>query len=157
MADVLTPEQRSFCMSRIKGRDTKPELIIRKGLWSLGYRYRIGIKLPGRPDIVFPRKRVVVFIDGCFWHRCPRHYQAPATNPHFWEKKINRNVERDRLVDRELASKGWKVKRIWEHEVREDPLRVIEDLILLLKASGAEAFPKKRGGAHSPPSSLPEP
>ena len=147
MADVLTPEQRSFCMSRIRGRDTRPELAIRKGLWSLGYRYRIDMKLPGKPDIVFPRERVVIFIDGCFWHRCPIHYQAPATNPHFWEKKIHRNVERDRLVDRELASQGWKVKRIWEHEVKEDPLRVIEDLVLLLKASAKKISSKRRSGS----------
>ncbi|MBW1947255.1 MAG: very short patch repair endonuclease [Deltaproteobacteria bacterium] len=151
MADVLTPEQRSFCMSRIKGRDTKPELAIRKALWSLGYRYRVDTKLPGKPDMVFPGKRLAVFIDGCFWHRCPRHYQTPATNPEFWENKINRNVERDRMVDRELASMGWKVKRVWEHEVREDPLRVIEDLIQMLKAAGQKSSPKWRTGASSPP------
>jgi len=156
MADVLTPEQRSFCMSRIKGRDTKPELAIRKALWSLGYRYRVDTKLPGKPDMVFPGKRLAVFIDGCFWHRCPRHYQAPATNPEFWENKINRNVERDRVVDRELASLGWKVKRVWEHEVREDPLRVIENIILLLKVCGGESSAKGRAGASSPPSP-PEP
>ncbi len=136
MADVLTPEQRSFCMSRIKGRDTRPELRIRKALWSLGYRYRIDTGLPGRPDIVFQKQKVAVFIDGCFWHRCPRHYQAPATNPEFWEKKITRNVERDRKIDNELACQGWIVKRIWEHEVREEPLRVIEDLVLLLRSRG---------------------
>lgn len=136
MADVLTPEQRSFCMSRIKGRDTRPELRIRKALWSLGYRYRIGTGLPGRPDIVFQKQKVAVFIDGCFWHRCPRHYQAPASNTEFWEKKINRNVERDREIDHELACQGWMVKRIWEHEVKEEPLRVIEDLVLLLRSRG---------------------
>lgn len=155
MSDVLTPEQRKFCMSRIRSRDTKPEMTIRKGLWSLGYRYRVSTRLPGRPDIVFPRERLAVFIDGCFWHRCPRHYQAPATNPQFWERKIDRNVERDRMVDLQLASLGWRVKRIWEHEVREDPLRVIEDLILLLKAVGEESSPKRRRGASFPPPSSP--
>ncbi len=132
MADVLTPEQRSFCMSRIKGRDTKPELTVRKVLWSMGYRYRIKTGLPGKPDIVFQKQKVAVFIDGCFWHRCPRDYQAPATNAEFWEEKINRNVERDHMVDRELASRGWIVKRIWEHEIKENPLKVIEDLVILL-------------------------
>lgn len=130
MADVMTPEQRSRCMARIRGKDTGPEVIIRKMLWSLGHRYRINYRLPGTPDIVFPGRRLAVFMDGCFWHRCPLHYQAPATNPGFWEAKIAGNVRRDREVDARLATAGWSVLRFWEHEVKDDPeqvLRVILD------------------------------
>lgn len=113
-------------MSRIRGRNTSPEVIIRKMLWALGYRYRINHRLPGKPDIVFTRQRLAVFIDGCFWHRCPMHYQAPTTRPEFWEAKIDGNVRRDREVNARLAKAGWSVLRIWEHEVRDDPERVLQ-------------------------------
>lgn len=126
MADVMTPEQRSRCMSRIRGRNTGPEVIIRKILWALGHRYRINHRLPGKPDIVFTRQRLAVFIDGCFWHRCPMHYQAPVTRPEFWEAKIAGNVRRDREVNLMLAQDGWSVLRIWEHEVKDDPERVLQ-------------------------------
>lgn len=129
MADVMTPEQRSRCMARIRGKDTGPEVIIRKMLWSLGHRYRINYRLPGRPDIVFPGRRLAVFMDGCFWHRCPLHYQAPATNPGFWEAKIAGNVRRDREVDTRLATAGWSVLRFWEHEVKDDPERVLRVIL----------------------------
>lgn len=138
MADVMTPGQRSRCMSRIRGRDTRPELIIRKMLWSLGCRYRVNSKLPGRPDIVFTRQRLAVFIDGCFWHRCPLHYQAPATNPAFWEAKIGRNVRHDRKVDVLLAKEGWSVLRIWEHEVRTDPERVLRVILARLRGQAVQ-------------------
>ena len=127
MTDVLTSEQRSFCMSRIRGRDTKPERILRSLLWHKGLRFRKNYKnLPGRPDIVFIKPKVAVFIDGCFWHRCPTHYQPPAANAEFWEKKIAGNVKRDREVDKLLKTEGWNVIRVWEHEVREDPEAVAE-------------------------------
>ncbi|MHC1789003.1 very short patch repair endonuclease [Solidesulfovibrio sp.] len=118
--DVLTEEQRRRCMAANKGKNTKPELRLRKKLWSLGLRYRIGHKLPGKPDIVFVSRRLVIFIDGCFWHRCPEHFQMPKTNRDFWEKKIARNVARDAQVNEQLAAAGWQVMRIWEHELRQD-------------------------------------
>ncbi|GFK95434.1 Very short patch repair protein [Fundidesulfovibrio magnetotacticus] len=118
--DVLTEEQRHRCMSAIKGKNTKPEQKLRKRLWRLGHRYRIGHGLPGKPDIVFPSRRVVIFVDGCFWHRCPVHFQQPKANHDFWEAKISRNVARDALVNEQLSSTGWSVVRIWEHEVRQD-------------------------------------
>lgn len=116
--DVLTRSQRSHCMSRIRGRDTKPEVMLRKELWRLGLRYRIHHGLPGRPDIVFPSRRVVIFVDGCFWHRCPLHWQAPKNNAEFWERKIAANQLRDERVTRDLEEAGWRVIRIWEHQVR---------------------------------------
>lgn len=120
MSDVLTPAQRSFCMSRNKGTDTKPEVILRKALWRLGLRYQIRSKLPGKPDIVLPRWKAVVFIDGCFWHGCPDHFQEPRQNAAFWRTKLSKNRARDRQVNEELSAAGWRVYRIWEHEVRSD-------------------------------------
>lgn len=120
MVDVLTPKQRSGCMSRIRGRDTKPEVALRRALWGSGLRYRLTNKLPGKPDILFISRKVAVFVDGCFWHRCPLHYQAPMSRSVFWREKIAANVKRDRAVDQKLAADGWTVVRVWEHELRED-------------------------------------
>lgn len=117
--DVLTPKQRRRCMSSIRGRDTKPELILRKALWAQGLRYRLNNRLPGRPDIIFPGKKLAIFVDGCFWHRCPLHFQAPEANSLFWAEKIGRNVDRDREVDQRLRAQGWQVLRVWEHEIHE--------------------------------------
>lgn len=120
MADVMTPEQRSRCMAAIKGKDTKPEMIVRKYLFSRGLRYRVNNrKLPGSPDIVLKKYRTVVFIDGCFWHGhegC-RHFRLPKSNVDFWKHKITMNMARDyaNTVDLELA--GWRVIRVWECEI----------------------------------------
>lgn len=118
MTDVLTRSQRSYCMSQIKGKNTRPEVLLRKTLWSLGYRYRIKNRLPGKPDIVFPSKRIVIFIDGCFWHKCPYHFQMPKNRRKFWNDKIEGNIARDRMVTESLEKLGWKVIRVWEHEVK---------------------------------------
>lgn len=120
MADVLTAEQRSYCMSQIRGRDTKPEVSLRKALWAAGLRYRLNFKLPGKPDIVFPRSKVAVFVDGCFWHGCPIHGTRPATNVKFWRKKIESNIRRDQEVNHRLNELGWSVMRIWEHEIKDN-------------------------------------
>lgn len=117
--DVLTLEQRSYCMSQIKGRNTKPEVFLRKVLWRLGYRYRIKNRLPGKPDLVFSSFRTVIFIDGCFWHKCPKHFVQPKTRAQFWQNKIDGNVARDQRNNESLNSLGWQVVRIWEHEIRE--------------------------------------
>jgi DNA mismatch endonuclease (patch repair protein) len=129
MTDVMTPEQRSHCMSHIRGRNTKPEVVIRKRLWAKGLRYRLHSDLPGRPDIVFPGKKVAVFVDGCFWHRCPDHYQAPSNNSNFWKKKISGNVAHDVVVNHKLEEVGWRVLRFWEHEVRSDLERVVSMIV----------------------------
>lgn len=125
--DVLSESQRSSCMSKIRGKDTKPEMSLRRALWGVGLRYRLKnkYKLPGRPDIIFPRKKVVVYVDGCFWHRCPLHFQAPTGNKDFWKNKIDGNVERDRRYNEIILAMGWTVLRVWEHEIKGDLLGVV--------------------------------
>lgn len=118
MPDILTKEQRSYCMSRIRGKDTAPEIDLRKAISGAGLRgYRLHYKLPGKPDVVFPRRRIAIFIDGCFWHRCPKCFVVPETNNSFWMEKLANNMNRDRVVDAELKRMGWQVVRIWEHEI----------------------------------------
>lgn len=108
-------------MSRNGKRDTRPELAVRSALHARGLRFRVDhrLRLPEltvRPDIVFTRRRVAVFVDGCFWHACPIHGISPTRNAAYWTSKLRRNVERDRRVDHVLAEAGWKVIRVWEHE-----------------------------------------
>lgn len=111
-------QKRSALMSRIRGRNTEPERILRSALWSTGLRYRLHHKTPaGRPDLVFPGSRVAVFIDGCFWHGCPAHYVRPRSRTRFWATKLRENVERDRRQTLELEAQGWRVCRFWEHEI----------------------------------------
>ena len=115
MADKMTPEQRHRCMSRIRGRDTKPEMVVRRWLWHQGFRYRLYVKrLPGTPDIVMKKWRTVILVNGCFWHGhdCQRH--KPATNAQFWHDKIARNRERDARNQALLQAAGWHVIVIWE-------------------------------------------
>jgi DNA mismatch endonuclease (patch repair protein) len=121
MADVHTREQRSYNMSRVKGKNTGLELKFRKKLFIKGCRgYRLNYKLPGNPDLVFPKKKVSVFIDGCFWHKCPKCFKSPKSNKAFWKSKIEGNVERDKKANASLKKSGWKVIRIWEHDMRKD-------------------------------------
>ncbi len=117
--DVHSPKQRSFNMSRIKGRDTRPEMLIRKWLWASGYRYRLHKKdLPGKPDIVFPGRKKLIFIHGCFWHRHECNYfQWPETNRDFWKQKIGETVKRDQRNYEKLTSSGWDCMTIWECEI----------------------------------------
>lgn len=103
-------------MSRIRGKDTGPEQRLRRALWRAGHRYRLQYETPaGRPDIVFPGRRVAVFIDGCFWHGCPNHYVRPRSREDFWSEKLRGNVERDRRQTLALEAAGWRVVRLWEH------------------------------------------
>lgn len=116
-------------MSRIHGRNTTPELILRASLRRLGVQnYRISNKLPGRPDIIFPGDRIAVFVDGCFWHKCARCYREPDTRREFWNLKIGANVERDKVVNEKLEKLGWKVIRVWEHEITEDSKAVAQKI-----------------------------
>jgi len=139
--DVLTPGQRSYCMSQIKGRNTKPEIALRKSLWAMGFRHRIKSKLPGKPDIVYPSLKTVIFVDGCFWHRCPEHYQPPKTRAEFWEEKISENVNRDRKNDCLLKEQGWLVIRVWEHEIKESLADCAERLVTMLSVRKAKYSP----------------
>jgi DNA mismatch endonuclease, patch repair protein len=120
MVDTLTPAERSERMSRIRSQNTKPEIALRKSLHGLGFRFRIQARhLPGKPDIVLPRYRTVVFVHGCFWHRhstC-KIATTPKSNTDFWEAKFARNVERDSLTRRALEAAGWKVIVAWECEL----------------------------------------
>jgi DNA mismatch endonuclease, patch repair protein len=122
MVDILTPEQRSARMGRVRQSGTNIELRLRRALWVAGLRYRLKAarSLPGRPDIVFVSAKVAIFVDGCFWHGCPIHGTRPASNVTFWENKINRNCQRDQQVDIKLRAAGWRVLRLWEHEVKND-------------------------------------
>ena len=131
MVDLMTQEQRSRCMAAIRSRDTKPEMVVRRFLFSKGLRYRVNDhKLPGSPDIVLKKYKTVIFIDGCFWHGhdgC-KYSVLPKTNTEFWENKIQRNKERDIREQKELARDysnnvdlklaGWHVIRIWECEIK---------------------------------------
>jgi len=125
VADVLTKKQRSYCMSRIRGRDTRPELALRRAAWAAGLRYRVKNGLKGRPDIVFASARLAVFVDGCFWHGCPLHSVKPKTRAVFWAGKIDRNRVRDVEVKAELKREGWAVLRFWEHEIKGQLPRVV--------------------------------
>ena len=116
LADVLTPEQRRLNMSRIQGTDTKPEILLRRALHRCGLRYRLYSRdLPGRPDLVFPRYRAVVFVHGCFWHgHCCPAFRWPKGNSMFWQRKIKRNIERDWQTRQNLLAQGWRVMTVWE-------------------------------------------
>ena len=122
MADTLTPEQRSERMGRIRGKDTAPELTVRRIVHKIGYRYRLHEKdLPGCPDLVFPRSRKVIFVHGCFWHRhpdpkCPL-VRLPKTRLDFWEPKLSANHRRDQRVQEMLAAAGWRIFVVWECEI----------------------------------------
>ena len=124
MADVLTKEQRKYCMSRIRGKDTKPEIIVRRIVHRLGYRFRLHQRnLPGYPDIVLTRHRKVIFVHGCFWHmhRCKYGRVTPKTNKKFWAQKRTGNVERFRKNVRLIRRIGWKVLIVWECWTRDVP------------------------------------
>lgn len=126
--DPLSKRERSERMSRVRDRNTKPELIVRKMLWAMGYRYRLqGKKLPGRPDIVFIGRRRVIFVHGCFWHQhgCT-HYRMPKTRKAFWNAKLAANVKRDGKNQRELKKAGWRVLVLWECQLKKGNLTRVE-------------------------------
>ena len=121
MADIHTSQQRHTNMAAIHGKDTKPEVVVRKWLWAHGYRYRLNHpRLPGKPDIVMRKYRTCIFVNGCFWHGhegC-KYYTVPKTNTEFWVNKVKRNKERDNKVQHQLASMGWHSITIWECELK---------------------------------------
>lgn len=120
MADIVDKATRSRMMSGIRGKNTKPELVLRKTLHRMGFRYRLHVSgLPGRPDIVLPKYKAVIFVHGCFWHRhnC-RYFKWPKTNVRFWKDKFTGNKLRDRKSLRELRNSGWRTLVIWECQIR---------------------------------------
>ena len=144
--DRLTKEHRSWNMSRIGGKDTRPELLVRSLLHRMGYRFRLHpAALPGRPDIVLPRHGAALLIHGCFWHRhkaCRYAYQ-PKSRPDFWTEKFDANVRRDRKVIAALRKLGWRVRVVWECELR-DPVRLESCLFRWLSGAGGR---RQRTGA----------
>ena len=143
MTDTLTPEARSALMSRIRCKDTRPELAVRRALHARGYRYRLhGPGLPGRPDLVFQGRRCAVFVHGCFWHRhgCKKS-STPKSRLEYWLPKFEANVERDRRNREQLERDGWRVFVVWECEVVQDP-----DLIERLSAFLGPPRQAERGG-----------
>lgn len=123
MADVVAPDVRSRMMAAIRSRDTRPEMLVRRSLHAAGFRYRLSPRnLPGRPDLVLPRYRAVVFVHGCFWHghRGCRFATVPATRPEFWRAKITGNQNRDALVQGKLEALGWRIAVVWECALRSD-------------------------------------
>jgi DNA mismatch endonuclease (patch repair protein) len=122
MTDVFTAEKRSAVMARIKARDTKPELMVRRLLWRLGARYRLDRRdLPGRPDIVMPGRKLAVFVHGCFWHGhdCARGARVPKANRDYWTGKIGRNRARDIETRAKLEALGWRVDVVWECDLKD--------------------------------------
>ena len=130
--DKLTQKQRRKCMRRVRAKDTKPEIALRKGLWKRGVRYRKNVRaLPGTPDIVLAGRKIAIFVDGDFWH-ARAHRENPgeevATNQQFWRKKLARNVERDLEVNDALTEMGWLVLRFWASDVEKNLGRVLEEI-----------------------------
>ena len=128
--DVLTKEQRHKSMSHIRSKDTKPEILLRKALWHHGFRYRKNYRvLPGTPDVALTRYHIAIFVDGDFWH-AKGHQDNPseqiATNKEYWQKKLARNVERDRAVEEELTETGWLVLRFWESDIKKNLQQCID-------------------------------
>uniref|UniRef100_Q07LJ7 Very short patch repair endonuclease n=1 Tax=Rhodopseudomonas palustris (strain BisA53) TaxID=316055 RepID=Q07LJ7_RHOP5 len=131
MADTISTTHRSWNMSRIRGRDTEPEVKLRSLLHRAGYRFRLHDRnLPGRPDIVLPRYRATIFVHGCFWHRHEGCGNAttPSTRPEFWKAKFDGNVVRDRVNAERLADHGWRVIVVWECDLKKDPGGVLSSI-----------------------------
>ena len=117
----MTPQQRHLCMSHIRSKDTKPEQLVRQDLWHKGFRYRLHVKdLPGKPDIVLPKYKTAIFVNGCFWHghKGCKDFVIPKSNTSFWLEKIGKNKNRDEQNITALISAGWKVITIWECELK---------------------------------------
>ena len=133
MVDTLTTEQRSALMARIKGVDTRPEMFVRRALHARGYRYRVhGRSLPGKPDLVFAKRRAAVFVHGCFWHRhgCKKT-TTPKSRQDYWQGKFDKNVARDQRNLAQLADEGWRVYVVWECEIDRDE-QIIDQLVAFL-------------------------
>lgn len=136
MTDILPPEKRSWNMSRIKGKNTKPEVLLRSLLHQAGFRFRIHAdNLPGKPDIVLPRYNTAIFVNGCFWHRhknCKYAY-SPKSRHAFWQEKFARTVQRDQEKTEKLIKDGWQVRTVWECELKNYPDGVVAEITHNLK------------------------
>lgn len=136
MTDVLTKRQRSYCMSQIRGKGTKQEIILKNKLRAAGLSgYRMHFELAGKPDIAYPGHKLAIFLDGCFWHKCPMCYNKPRTNRTFWLKKLGDNVIRDKKINQQLKKAGWKVIRFWEHDIRKNSDKCIRTVRKVLNVA----------------------
>lgn len=144
MADIVDKQTRSRMMAGIRGKDTKPELALRRALHGLGFRFRLHAKnVPGRPDLVFPKHRAIVFVHGCFWHRhegC-RYTTTPSTRPEFWLAKFETNVARDSAIRTALLDDGWRVAAVWECALRKpDQAAATVEVLSIWLNSGLAQF-----------------
>jgi DNA mismatch endonuclease (patch repair protein) len=129
MPDNLSLDKRSKVMASIRGKDTQPEMLIRRNLWRLGVRYRVNDpSVLGVPDVSSKHAKVAVFIDGCFWHGCSKCYREPTSNVAFWRSKLAYNKRRRGIVNRALRAGGWTVLQYWEHEVLSNPLPIAKEI-----------------------------
>lgn len=136
--DPRTDAMTSHRMRQVGQKDTAAEMRLRRGLWRAGLRYRLGMRVAGaRPDLVFPRRKLSIFVDGCFWHGCPRHYVAPERNSSFWQGKLECNRTRDVRDKQRLEDAGWDVLRIWECEVDRELDRVVQEVSAAVRNSTA--------------------
>lgn len=132
--DTISKKKRSEIMRAIRSKDSKMELALRQALDKLKIKYRKNVSgLPGKPDIVFDRKRVALFLDSCFWHGCGKHCRLPSSNKKYWASKIRNNKTRDRLVSKKYGSMGWKVLRFWEHDLSRSPEKILNKIKGMLK------------------------
>lgn len=135
MTDKMTKEQRRKTMQAIKAQ-SKLENTVSKAVWNRGFRFRKNVRsLFGTPDIVIQKYRVVIFIDSCFWHGCPLHGTRPKTNQEFWNKKLDRNIERDKEVTQHYKDINWNILRIWEHDIRNDFENTIDEIAQFIQTS----------------------
>lgn len=131
--DKVSKRKRSEIMSRIKDRDSKIEKLFRKELWKAGFRYRKNSnKYFGKPDVVLAMRKTVIFVDSCFWHGCKDHCRMPSTKKSYWIKKIARNSKRDKQVNIHYKKIGWKVIRVWEHEIFSNPQKTVSKAKMIL-------------------------
>lgn len=148
MTDVMSSDKRSALMSRIRGTNTKPELLVRKYLWHAGFRYRLHVAgLPGRPDLVLPKWNAVVFVHGCFWHRhtgCS-YFRMPKTRTAFWKAKLTRNQDRDATAITMLKQDGWRVAVVWECALRADPDEVGRRLVRWMRRTMVDVQLEAKG------------
>ena len=143
-AGFYTTKQRSKTMAKIKGSNSKPELLLRKALWKENIRFRIHHKnLPGRPDLVIAKYRLVVFVDGDFWHGYEWKKRKPKTNQAFWIPKIERNMQRDQFVNSSLQAMGYVVMRFWEHEVKKNLASCVNQIKLYIEAAKQGRIPER--------------
>lgn len=130
MADIFTKKKRSEIMSKVKSKDSKIEIAFRKELWRSGFRYlKNSTKYFGKPDIVLLKYKTVIFVDSCFWHGCKKHGSIPKSRKDFWMKKIERNKTCDKEVNRVYKKEGWRVMRVWEHDLKDKDYRFDFDKI----------------------------